>query len=200
MGERLQIRRKAKPGPGETMEALRKTRNTPKGKSPKRLGEIEMGGGGVEVGYDEKRRQLHLAFLRERREEAARRVVDSSAETRRVNGVEYGSNDGRFRRGAVDLRAAPDQDADKLLRQLRQTREGGDGAKLGRVLPWTRPEDERDFGLQLKETVEPFWRVRRGGDDDVPLLRKKRGEEETDEDGPPEPPADMESQNQEKRS
>lgn len=141
-GRAGQIRRKARPRADESMVSVRATSNTPAGQGPRRLGEIEVGGGEVEVGYDEKQERLHLAFLQERRTQRARGVVTSSATERRAYGGKCLSNDEAFRHGVADLHAEQPEEQQKLLKNLRRT-DGANGCPaVARVLPFTCTQGE----------------------------------------------------------
>lgn len=203
MGERLEhvkrdrperIAPARRPAEREPMAALRASRNSLTPDGPRKLGEVALENGAVEVGYDDVRRRLHLAFLRG---EEDRDVVVSSASSRRVSGGAYDSNDGRFRRGAVDLRGDPDEGPDALLR-------GAAAAPCPAVratapfLARSRDLCAQAFQKAVRETVEGAARLRPSSDGLLELVRRRQGEEvvrAVPEEVVPERPEQAESQN-----
>ena len=120
---------------------------------PKLSGELELTTGKAEIGYDEKKKDMVLSFVRHENDTEGREVQENKARVRTIHGQDrFRSNDGEFAQGAMEMRCEAARTPKTVMRRLgaMSRREGGD-TTMDRVLPFQKVEPERRRIRRLRE-------------------------------------------------
>ena len=112
---------------------------------PQLSGRVDLTTGRAEVGYDPKKRDVVLGFVRHSNDSQGREVLENKARVRTIHGQDrFRSNDETFSQGAMGLRCeaarAPKAVMDRMGTMSR--REGRE-TTMDRVLPFYGVEEER---------------------------------------------------------
>ena len=116
-------------------------------------GELELTTGKAEIGYDEKKKDMVLSFVRHENDSEGREVQENKARVRTIHGQDrFRSNDEEFSQGAMEMRCEAARTPKTVMRRLgaMSRREGGD-TTMDRVLPFQNVGWERERVRQLQE-------------------------------------------------
>ena len=119
---------------------------------PQLSGQVDLTTGRAEVGYDPKKRDVVLGFVRHSNDSQGREVLENKARVRTVHGQDrFRSNDETFSQGAIGLRCEAARAPKAVMGRMGtiSRREGGD-TTMDRVLPFYGVEKERDRLHQLQ--------------------------------------------------
>ncbi len=132
------------------MRAVRQTNNAAQDKSLKKMDDIEMDTGNVEIGYEAGKHRMHMAFVQNQRTNQERTVTKSAASFRRVdNSDKFYSGDEQFYKGAIDLECDTRKTMSQILRQLDDiSRHTEESTTIDQVIPFQETRAEQK---QIKE-------------------------------------------------
>lgn len=120
---------------------------------PRLSGEMELTTGRAEVGYDEKKRDVVVSFVRHENDEEGREVLENRARVRNMHGQDrFRSNDEEFAQGAMELRCEAARTPKTVMRHMgaMSAMEGRD-TTMDRVLPFQKVGQERARLRQLRQ-------------------------------------------------
>ena len=120
---------------------------------PRLSGQLELTTGKAEVGYDEKKKDMVLSFVRHENDTDGREVQEDKASVRTIHGQDrFRSNDEAFSQGAMEMRCEAARTPKAVMRRLgaMSAQEEGDST-MDRVLPFQRVGRERDRVRQLQQ-------------------------------------------------
>ena len=120
---------------------------------PRLSGQVELTTGRAEVGYDEKKHDMVMGFVRHENDADGRTVQENKAASRTIHGQDrFYSNDEAFSQGAMELRCEAARTPKTVMRRLgaMSEREGGE-TTMDRVLPFQRVGQERQRVRQLRQ-------------------------------------------------
>lgn len=119
---------------------------------PRLAGQLQLTTGKAEIGYDEKKRDMVFSFVRHENDEEGRKVVESRARVRSLQGRDrFRSNDEAFSTGAMELRCDAAHTPRMVMNRFGWMSAQTEGdSTMDRVLPFQRAQEERKRVRELR--------------------------------------------------
>lgn len=146
------IRLKPAEGKDSRLQSVKPSCCASREELPQLSGQVDLTTGRAEVGYDPKKRDVVLGFVRHDNDSQGREVLENKARVRTIHGQDrFRSNDETFSQGAMGLRCEAARAPKAVMGRMgtMSRREGGE-TTMDRVLPFYGVEEERARLHQLQ--------------------------------------------------